>query len=172
MRGTIACVRLVTFVLLNECCGTHIQCAKYNLFCPLCKDNCCYGLFLHQYDPENDDCCYFSCVKCVSRLRKLSKVPAKHWQRLDASDLNKYTKNSWRPCFDATRKLVELMEAKAKVKSAEKKSNKRKRKVPTTSTPTASTHDNLQVAEMISAHIGNIHSQLRIIERLLATIRS
>ena len=97
-------------------------------------------------------------------------MPAKQWQRWDASHINAYTKNSWRQCIVETRKLVDRAEAEAKAKAAEKKSNKRKRKV-SKPTPTLSTHDNLQVAEMVLEHIGNIHAQLRIIERLLATIR-
>ena len=68
-----------------------------------------------------------------------------------------------------------MEEAKAK----DKKQRKRKRKQETSSTSTSTStstqqpqpHDNSQLAEMISAHIQNMESQLRIIKRLLRNIQ-
>ena len=64
-----------------------------------------------------------------------------------------------------------MEEAKAK----DKKQRKRKRKQETSSTSTSTQqpqpHDNSQLAEMISAHIQNMESQLRIIKRLLRNIQ-
>ena len=107
-------------------------------------------------------------------MRRLSGVSAKQWDRLDASDLNQYTAQSWYPCLVYTQNLVKRME---EAKAKDKKQRKRKRKQETSSTSTSTStqqpqpHDNSQLAEMISAHIQNMESQLRIIKRLLRNIQ-
>ena len=111
------------------------------LLCPLCKANCVYGLYIHQFDPEDDDCCYFSCVTCISKLHTKVGVPAKQWERWDESDIDQHSKESRYPCTINTREIME----KAKPKRKRKRTKGKAKPTPTHTVDI----DTVDVGEMI-----------------------
>ena len=150
----------------------YAQTAKYELQCPVCSVLCDYGLYVHQYGSISE--CYFCCVSCVSKLRRISGV--KEWNRLDAKDLNEWTQQSWQPCTLATKDLLVAAEAKRKdAKSRKRKASKRTltppKKKPTNEHSSSSDDDSTEIVESIQLYIRSIEKKLRLVKRALELIR-
>ena len=152
----------IMYTKLFYCCLLNYACAQtldYTLRCPICAGDCAFGLYIHQFDPDNDDCCYFACVTCISKLRTKVGVPASAWQRWHESDIAQHSEASWRPC---AMKTVEIM-AKAKSKKKRKRTDKKKK-------PTTTDTDDDAVREMIqrvNMHLSTVESRVRVIRRIL-----
>ena len=144
----IMCTKLFYCCLLNYACA---QTLDYTLRCPICAGDCAFGLYIHQFDPENDDCCYFACVTCISKLRTKVGVPASAWERWDASDIAKHSEASWRPC---AMKTVEIM---AKAKSKKKRKRTDKKKQTTTDTDDAAFREMIQ---RVNLHLSSVESKV------------
>ena len=153
----IMCTKLFYCCLLNYACA---QTLDYTLRCPICAGDCAFGLYIHQFDPENDDCCYFACVTCISKLRTKVGVPASAWERWDASDIAKHSEASWRPCAIKTAEIMQKKKSKKKRKRTDEK------KKTTTTTDT----DDVAVREMmqrLNVHLCSVESKVQIIRRIL-----
>lgn len=135
----------------------------YVLRCPICKANCAYGLYIHQFDPEDDDCCYFSCVGCISSLRTKVGVPASGWERWDESKIARHSESSWYPC---TVKTQEIMEKQNK-KKRKRKAPKKKKKAPQTVTKTDTDTATAELIEKIYIYVSSIEVKLRAIKNTL-----
>ena len=137
-----------------------LQSLDYTLHCPICQSNCAYGLYIHQFDASNDDCCYFSCVTCISKLRTRVGVPASSWERWDEADIAKHTKESWYPCSIYTRELME-QESKKRKRSQKKSAKSKSSRSPTVLT------ENKELIEKLYLYISSIEVQVNAIKRLL-----
>ena len=133
---------------------------RHVLHCPICKANCAYGLYIHQFDPEDDDCCYFSCVGCISNLRTKVGVPASGWERWDESKIARHTESSWYPC---TVKTQEIMEKESTQKKRKRKASKKKKQT----VPKTIDTDTAELVEKIYIYISSIEVKLRAIKNLL-----
>lgn len=102
-----------------------LQTVDYVLHCPLCKENCAHALYIYQFDPSSDDCCYFSCVGCISKLRTKVGVPAACWERWDESKVAKHSERSWYPCTSNTQAIMETVKSTKKRKRKAIKKNQK-----------------------------------------------
>lgn len=134
------------------------------LRCPICNGNCAYGLYIHQFDAANDDCCYFSCVTCISKLRTKVGVPASEWERWNDSDIARHSERSWHPCAQKTIAIMEKTSKKKRKRTVNKKKTE----------PTAADTD-LNVGELIEKvylHVSTIEATVRAIKRILVDYTS
>ena len=139
-----------------------LQTVDYVLHCPLCKENCAHALYIYQFDPSSDDCCYFSCVGCISKLRTKVGVPAACWERWDESKVAKHSERSWYPCTSNTQAIMET------VKSTKKRKRKAIKKPKKTSTAAETdAGDTGELVEKIYLYIASIEMKVRAIKRLL-----
>ena len=153
---TVCCTLLKYFIY------AYVQTINYVLRCPMCGSSCGYGLYIHQFDAGDGNCCYFSCVQCISKLRTQVGVPADCWQRWDAKKINEYSQGSWVTSAALTRSLMHKATKKRSQTKQQKKKRKRKRSQTSIPPPSAGSGDCIQ----------NIHSRIATIESHLLAIKS